>query len=64
MLDLEKIPEPIIENLRHRGHSDEDIRNMTPVRAFDEHCSWQGLLGYGRQLFRDVKYLEAAEVSA
>lgn len=65
MLDLEKIPDSIMERLRGRRHSDDDIRAMTPQEAFNESCVWQGLLGrYGYSLWDDVDALKAAEVKS
>lgn len=65
MLDLEKIPERIMERLKNRGNTDEDIRDMSPREAFNENCVWQGLLGnYGYSLWSDVEALKAAEVKS
>lgn len=40
MLDLNALPEEFISDLKERGHSEEDIAQMSPETAFSEYCNW------------------------
>lgn len=65
MLDLEKIPDSIMERLKKRRNTDDEIRNMIPEQAFNESCAWRGLLGdYGYSLWEDVEALKRAEIAS
>lgn len=58
MLNLKKLNPAIVDALHYRGHTDDDIKNMTPSEAFDEACSWYGLIGWGptlRAMYENVQ---------
>lgn len=40
----------MIEALKNRGHSEEQIAKMSWQKKFDEFCEWEGLIGYGSRL--------------
>ena len=61
MLEIEKIPPQIMTNLKERGHSPEKIARMTSQEAFNECCTWEGLIGWGSTLWRWVDELKKAE---
>lgn len=61
MLDFDKIPERVIDDLSERGWSDSDIEKMSPEQAFSEFCNWNGLINWGPSLWGVVKDLEKAE---
>lgn len=60
-LDINKIPAGVLENLRERGHSDAAIARMSAEQALSEFCEWEGLIGYGRSLYRHAIALSKAE---
>lgn len=64
MLDINQIPSNVIHDLLSRGHDHETIAQMTPAEAFDEYCSWHGLIGWGDTLRETIKALEEAEIAA
>lgn len=63
MLNIEKIPREIVDDLKKRGHTEEAIAEMTPAEAFDEYCMWHGLMGWGKSLWDAVFALDAATAS-
>ena len=62
MLDPKAIPEHIRGDLNSRGHTDEDIAKMTPKEAFNEFCSWNGLIGWGNRLWFAMEAFKGSEV--
>lgn len=62
MLNIDKIPAPIIADLKKRGHDDTDIQKMSPQQAFAEYCRWNGLSDWGNTLWHAVQDLQAAAV--
>lgn len=64
MLDINQIPSNIVQDLISRGHDHESITQMTPAEAFDEYCSWHGLIGWGYTLREAIKALDDAEITA
>ena len=61
-MDIDKIPRAIVDDLHSRGFTDSQIANMKPERAFDEFCSWHGLLGgWGDILIGALDALRAAD---
>jgi len=40
----------IVNALRGREHTDDEISEMEPEDMFDEFCEWHGLVGYGETL--------------
>lgn len=60
-MELKKIPQNIIDDLKERGHSDKDIEQMSPERAFHEFCEWNGLVGWASTLRNTLDSLRAAQ---
>lgn len=60
-LDINRIPADVLESLQERGHSIARIESMTAAEAFDEHLSWEGIIGFGRRFYRDALALSEAE---
>lgn len=60
-MKLDKIPEIILNDIRSRGWSDEEIQGFTAKQAFNEFCYWHGLLGWGDNLWDTVHKLKEAE---
>lgn len=60
MLNLYKIPDDIIADLKNRGHDGSAIQQMTPQQAFAEYCRWNGLSDWGNTLWNAMKDLQAA----
>ncbi len=50
-MDLQQIPKHVLEDVRERGNTDSQIEKMTPSEVFDEYCSWNGLINWGRPLY-------------
>ena len=54
MLTIENIDKEVLAALHARGHSNEEIREMTPDKAFDVYCAWViGDESWGQKM-RDV----------
>ncbi|UDM18866.1 hypothetical protein [Vogesella sp. XCS3] len=64
MLNLNKIPADILTDLQKRGHTDDDIKQMTPKQAFAEFCRWNGLTDWSNTLWNAVHTLQAATTPA
>jgi hypothetical protein len=64
MLDISVLNSDVIGDLICRGHSKEQIHEMTPDEAFDEYCEWQGLIRWGTHLRAVMKQLADAEVES
>jgi hypothetical protein len=60
-MKLGEIPEHVLEDVRKRGHSDGDIERMSAVDLFDEYCRWNGLIGFGDDLFETAVELYELE---
>lgn len=63
-MKLEGIPSDVLKDLRARGHTDAQIENMTANQAFDEWCTWHGLVLWGSTLRTVLADLRAAEDEA
>jgi hypothetical protein len=59
LLNLNKMDDRVLDALRNRGHSDEQIQKMSPEDVFDEFCQWEGLLGWGPTLREALDDLRA-----
>ena len=46
-MNIKKIPDYILSDLKERGLSDEEISEKTPQSLFCEYCDWNGLIGWG-----------------
>lgn len=60
-MKLEKIRDDVLEDVRERGFSDEQIEAMDGETLFNEYCMWNGLIGYGFSLWNIVLDLKEAE---
>ncbi len=56
-MKLDDIPDDILDDVRSRGLSDEDIVNATPKEIFNEYCNWNGLIHWGNRLWNVVMTL-------
>lgn len=59
-MDVTKIDDDVLDSLRKRGHTDENIAAMPREAAFSEYCNWRGLLGFGPVLVRALDDLRSA----
>ncbi len=50
-MKIESIPKRVVKAVRSRGFSDEEIAGMTARQLFKEHCEWNGLTGWGYDLY-------------
>jgi hypothetical protein len=61
-LDLNKIPEHILSDLRSRGLSESEIEVLSPEQAFSEYCEWNGLRGWAPSIILTIDSLREALV--
>ncbi len=61
-MNIERIPDHIIEDLKERGWSEKEIERSYPDELFNEYCEWQGLSGYGDMLREVLDALRGAQV--
>jgi hypothetical protein len=61
MLNTSALPTKVIDDLKSRGHSLEIINQMTPKKAFDEYCNWNGLIGWGDHLWNMMHKIKVSE---
>lgn len=59
-MDIKKIPENILKDLRKRC-TDEEIKGCSPEYLFNEYCEWNGLRGWGSPLLIAIESLRAAD---
>ena len=57
MIDIEKIPSNIMDDLNDRGLSADFIRRSSPEFLFSEFCEWNGLTGWGPMLISSLDAL-------
>ncbi len=50
-MKIEALPNRVVEAVRSRGFSDEEIAGMTARHLFKEHCEWHGLVDWGYDLY-------------
>lgn len=63
MLDLNKIPAPILKVLRNEcDYTDDQIADWNPVTALDAWLEWEGIIGYTDIIVRHLDALRKAEV--
>jgi hypothetical protein len=60
-MKIAKISENVLDALRNRGHSDDEITMMSPEEAFSEFCNWYGLARWGSTLIKALDCLREAE---
>ena len=64
MLDIAKLSPALKYALVNRGHTDDDIRTMSPREAFVEYCEWNGMIRWGDALWENAKVLIGMEPQA
>lgn len=60
-MDISKLPPAVRESLRERGYSAEAMASMSPREAFDEYCTWHGLIHWGDTLWEQAAALMKME---
>ena len=60
MIDLKKVRIGVLDDLRSRGLTDEEIENFTPDHLFNEYCDWLGFIGWGPTLISSIDSLRDA----
>jgi hypothetical protein len=60
MLIITNINPDVIDALKNRGHTENEIENMNHKQAFDEYCNWHGLCGWGPDLRNALMTLQNA----
>ncbi len=60
-MDINKIPEYVLDALRERGNSDDEIKKMSGDKAFEEFCAWYGFYDWASTLRNALDRLRAAE---
>ena len=63
-INLTQLDEDVLEALRNRGHSSEQIEQMNWDEVFDEYCEWRGLLRWGNTLRRVMTNAKNAQDAA
>lgn len=59
MIDQSKLPGHVLDALRNRGLSDTEVRSLSPIEAFCHYCDWNGLIGWGYDLWDVASVLKA-----
>lgn len=54
---INNIPELVLLALSELGYDDAAIEEMTPEQMFAAYCEWEGLIGYGPELWNIVVQL-------
>lgn len=60
-MELDLIPEHILEALDKRGLSTKDILNSTPEKLFKEYIEWYGLICWDKKLIGAIDSLRYAK---
>ena len=60
-MNIDKIPDYILGDIRARGNTDDEIRRMDAETVFNEYCNWHGLINWGRNLWSVAERLRSAE---
>lgn len=58
-MDVNALKPAMRDALRERGHSDQAITLMSPREAFDEYCTWHGIIHWGDTLWEQAAALMA-----
>ncbi len=58
---ISKLPPEVLSALRNRGYTDSEIERMSLREAFDEFCTWHGLIHWGDTLYTIVGQLKTME---
>lgn len=59
-MKIENISSNVMDALRKRHLSDEEIQAMTPEELFTEYCEWNGMMGWSRFFIDALDNLRAA----
>lgn len=60
-MKIEGAPSQLMDALRNRGLSTEEIEKLDGERAFNEFCMWHGLIGWGGTLYSLAKFCMKVE---
>lgn len=60
-MEIDQIPDFVLDALRERGHDDDSIKEMRAEEAFSEYCDWYGLSGWAYRLTIALDHLREAE---
>jgi hypothetical protein len=61
-MNIESLNHDITESLREMEHTDEEITRMSADEAFDEYCTYNGLIGMGPKLRGVMENLNEAAI--
>jgi hypothetical protein len=61
-LDLTKIPNRVLNDVRQRGYDDAEMAAMSVAEFFSEYCNWHGLIGWAPDLLSVVRAADSAEI--
>ena len=56
-MTLDQLPWSVLHALEQRGHSHEQIEQMTGEQIFHEFCEWEGLINWSAALWNTVHAL-------
>lgn len=59
-MEYDLIPEDILEALKNRGLTREDIETSTPNKLFDEYARWHGFSGWSGTFINAIDELRYA----
>lgn len=59
-MNIEILVEEVIDALEERGHTEEEISQMSEAEVFSEYCNWHGLIGWAENLQFVMKNIESA----
>ena len=57
-MDLNSIPEHVLDALYERGHTDDVIVRLQPRYMFKEYLEWNGIIGYDALIWDAVTTLQ------
>lgn len=63
-MDVNALKPAMRDALRERGHNDQAIALMSPREAFDEYCTWHGIIRWGDTLWEQAAALMALQPPA
>ena len=63
-MKTEILIDDVMESLKERGHTEDEISKMSPEKAFDEYCNWHGLIGWGEPLRFVMANIQSANSKA
>lgn len=63
-MDIKKLQQSVVDALRNRELTDDEIAALTPEQAFNEYCRWNSLGDWGPTLTSTLDNLRAASAPA